>query len=382
MLESVLQKYMALINTFKTELEKPFIGREEEALVITLALTTMEHVVLIGEPGTAKSAMARRAADLLKARFFKYLLTKYTEPDELLGPIDIVAFKEGRYARVTKGKLPEAEIAFLDEIFNASSAILNTLLTLLNERVIYDGYNEIIAPLWTLIAASNNVPDEPEYQALYDRFLVRHFVKPVGEDKWSKLLDAAWRIEKEGYRAPQPVISMSELKQIYNFILDVDLSSIKQSLLRIYAVLEDHGIHLTDRRKGKTLKLIAAHAFLKGRMIAVEEDLFVLKYTVPSTREEADKVFAILLEELGSRERLIYELGEIESNLVEVKNYLAKTASFDPKLLEYLRGLEKTRERLERIARETSDDKVAGKTRKLLVEIEELIELIKERIIS
>jgi len=117
-------------------------------------------------------------------------------------------------------------------------------------------------------------------------------------------------------------------------------------------------------------------------MIAVEEDLFVLKYTVPSTREEADKVFAILLEELGSRERLIYELGEIESNLVEVENYLAKTASFDPKLLEYLRGLEKTRERLERIARETSDDKVAGKTRKLLVEIEELIELIKERIIS
>ncbi|MEM0282636.1 MAG: AAA family ATPase, partial [Desulfurococcaceae archaeon] len=167
------------MNRFKSELEKPFIGRGEEALVITLALMTSEHVVLIGEPGTAKSALARRAADLLRARFFKYLLTKYTEPDELFGSLDILAFKVGKYVRVTKNKLPEAEIAFLDEIFNASSAILNTLLTLLNERVIYDGYNEISVPLWTLISASNTVPEEQEYQALYDRFLFRQFVKPV-----------------------------------------------------------------------------------------------------------------------------------------------------------------------------------------------------------
>ncbi|MEM4751417.1 MAG: AAA family ATPase, partial [Desulfurococcaceae archaeon] len=214
-----LQELVSAVNRFKKELEKPFVGREEEALVITFALVTSEHAILVGEPGTAKSAIARRAADLLRARFFKYLLTKYTEPDELLGPLDIAALKEGRYVRITRGKLPDAEIAFLDEIFNAGSAILNALLTLINERIIYDGYVEIPVPLWTLISASNTVPEEQEYQALYDRFLLRHFVKPVSEDKWSMLLEASWKIEREGYRAPQPVLSIEDLKTINSLIL-------------------------------------------------------------------------------------------------------------------------------------------------------------------
>jgi MoxR-like ATPase len=380
--ERDIEKHSRLINLFKSELEKPFIGREEEALVLTLALMTGEHAVLIGEPGTAKSALARRAADLLKARFFKYLLTRYTEPDELLGPLDIHAFREGKYVRITRNKLPEAEIAFLDEVFNASSAILNTLLTLLNERVIYDGYNEINVPLWTLIAACNNVPEEPEYQALYDRFLLRHFVKPVGEDKWGKLLDASWAIEREGYRATTPVLSMSDLKNIYPYVLGIDISRVKPIILRIFAILEDQGVHLTDRRKGKVLKVIAAHALLRNRSTAGEEDLFVLKYVAPSSREDAEKVFIVLLEEVGSRERMLRELEELEANIGEVRSYLAKTSSFDPRLLEYLRGLEKARDKLEKVIKASPDDKVVSKAKKLLSDVEEVVEEIKERVIT
>jgi len=380
--ERDIEKHSRLINLFKSELEKPFIGREEEALVITLALMTGEHAVLIGEPGTAKSALARRAADLLKARFFKYLLTRYTEPDELLGPLDIHAFREGKYVRITRNKLPEAEIAFLDEVFNASSAILNTLLTLLNERVIYDGYNEINVPLWTLIAACNSVPEEPEYQALYDRFLLRHFVKPVGEDKWGKLLDASWAIERKGYRATTPVLSMSDLKNIYPYVLGIDISRVKPIILRLLAILEDQGVHLTDRRKGKVLKVIAAHALLRNRSTAGEEDLFVLKYVAPSNREDAEKVFIVLLEEVGSRERMLRELEELEANIGEVRSYLAKTSSFDPRLLEYLRGLEKARDKLEKIIKASPDDKVVSKARKLLSDVEEVVDEIKERVIT
>ncbi|MEM1710764.1 MAG: AAA family ATPase, partial [Sulfolobales archaeon] len=175
-------------QTFLRELEAPFVGRHEEALVITLALLSGEHGVLIGEPGTAKSAMVRRAASLLNARFFKYLLTKYTEPSELFGPIDIRALRKGVYARVTRGKLSEAEIAFLDEIFNASSAVLNSLLSIMMERVVYDGYTEIKTPLWSLFGASNRVPEEPELEALYDRFLLRSYVKPLDQDHWPELL--------------------------------------------------------------------------------------------------------------------------------------------------------------------------------------------------
>lgn len=182
-MSSATNTLLAKAKKFVEELAKPFVGREEEAYVIALAIITGEHAVLIGEPGTAKSALARRAAELINAKFFKYLLTKFTEPDELFGPLDISALKQGKYVRITKNKLPEAEIAFIDEIFNANSAILNMFLTIMNERILYDGYNEIRVPLWTMIAATNSVPEEPELQALYDRFLFKHFVKPISEDK-------------------------------------------------------------------------------------------------------------------------------------------------------------------------------------------------------
>lgn len=140
---SGINQLISRLNTMASELEKPFVGRSEEARLLVLSLLSGEHVIMIGEPGTAKSALARRLADLVEARFFKYMLTRFTEPDELFGPLDINALREGKYVRVTHGKLPEADIAFIDEIFNANSAVLNMLLTLMNERVVYDGYSEL-----------------------------------------------------------------------------------------------------------------------------------------------------------------------------------------------------------------------------------------------
>lgn len=382
-MEQSAQSLLAAAHKFVSELSKPYVGREEEAKVVALAIITGEHVVLIGEPGTAKSALARSAAELISARFFKYLLTKFTEPDELFGPLDINALKQGKYVRITKNKLPEAEIAFIDEIFNANSAILNMFLTIMNERVLYDGYNEVRVPLWSMIAASNAVPDEPELQALYDRFLFKHFVKPVSEDKWAQLLEACWRIESGVYEKVEPVLNMDQIRGLNKLLFRVDLSPVKERLLKIYAILEDHGIHLTDRRKGKALKAIAASALINERLIAKEEDLFVLRHVAPRDFEEMERANAILLEEIRATEKFLKELAEIEANVREAKTYIARMSDFDPRSIDYyLKSFEIVRDKVRRIAESASDDIVRQRAQDLISEINSLIDLIKRKFFS
>jgi len=381
-MSALSEKYlMGKLGELLAELEKPFVGRSEEARLLVLSLVSGEHVLLIGEPGTAKSALARRLADLVKARFFKYLLTRFTEPDELFGPLDINALREGRYVRVTRGKLPEADIAFIDEIFNANSAVLNMLLTLMNERIVYDGYSEIRIPLLTLISASNNVPDEPELQAIYDRFLIRHFLKPVSEDLWGKLIDASWLIEQGVYQDVKPVVTIEEVKAASSLVFKVDVGGVKEKLLKLYAVLEDQGVHLTDRRKGKALKVIAANALLDGRMKAVEEDLFMLKYIAPRDREEAEKVYSILLDEVEAREKHLRELSEIEANIREAKAYILRSPELDPRLLDYLRSFETLRDKLEKLARDASDEVVRKRAIDVLGELNDAIDIVKRKLL-
>ena len=116
-------------------MQRTFIGKDEIIRLMCIAVVAGEHCVLLGPPGTAKSALIRTLSQLLQANYFEYLLTRFTEPNEIFGPIDIQAFREGAYRRRMEGMLPEAEIVFLDEVFKANSAILNSLLSVLNERV-------------------------------------------------------------------------------------------------------------------------------------------------------------------------------------------------------------------------------------------------------
>ncbi|MCE4600670.1 MAG: MoxR family ATPase [Desulfurococcales archaeon] len=369
------------VRTLYEELKKPFVGRDEEARLLVMALITGEHVLLLGEPGTAKSALARRLATLVEARFFKYLLTRYTEPGELLGPLDIRALKEGEYRRITRGKLPEAEIAFLDEIFNASSAVLNSLLSIMQERIVYDGYTELRTNLWTIIAASNNVPEEQELQALYDRFLFRHRVEPLPPELWDPLLSASWEIERRGYESSEPVMSLEEVRRAREFILyNIDVYNIKDKLIRIYMVLEDKNLHITDRRKGKILKAIAANALLEGRTYATEQDLIVLKYTVPRDPEDFTKINTILTEELKTKERILRELEAIKVNLEKTREVIDKVASFDPRLIDYYRSLKATRSKIQALVEGIDDQEIIKRASEIMEEIDYLIDKVMSKL--
>ncbi|ADM28246.1 ATPase associated with various cellular activities AAA_5 [Ignisphaera aggregans DSM 17230] len=379
------QEHLSIPSRILNELTKPFVGREEEAKVILLALLTKEHVVLIGEPGTAKSALIRRVAQILNMKCFTYLLTKYTEPAELFGPLDINALKDGKYVRITSNKLPEAEIVFLDEVFKANSAILNTLLTIMNERLFYDGYTEMRVPLWSLFGASNEVPEDPELEAMYDRFLLRHYVKPLPEDMWKDLLRYSWNIERYGYPKPEVTVSKETLEKIHEAVMMVDFTNIEGKLLKLFSVLESKNIHLTDRRKGKALKVIAAHSVLNGRLVASEEDLIVLKFVAPHDIEDFERVNIILSEELKTAYRYLRELEEILISVKEVGNYISTFPTINSRFVEYrlleiYRDLESTRDRVISMTRETNDEKVHRKAMEVIENINDVIEKIKQKI--
>ncbi|MBK6516692.1 MAG: AAA family ATPase [Polyangiaceae bacterium] len=272
-------------------LERQFLGKDEIIRLLLIAVVAGEHCVLLGPPGTAKSALIRSLAELMQARYFEYLLTRFTEPNEIFGPVDIAAFREGKYRRNTTGMLPEAEVVFLDEVFKSNSAILNALLTLLNERKYTSGGQVIRCPLISVFAASNEVPGDETLNAIFDRFLLRVRSDNLDAYHFSELLQRgiAHEIRQMSGQVPEPLLSARELVdmgrsfgQRMNFS-DAFLSAYKGLVFQIRA----EGISLSDRRVVKMLKLFAASAFIEGRPAADPSDFFVLKH-VWNNEDQAD----------------------------------------------------------------------------------------------
>src|SRR3954470_15331659 len=154
-------------------LDERFLDKAEIVRLLLVTLVAGEHMLIVGPPGTAKSALIRHLARLVDARYFEYLLTRFSEPNEIFGPIDIRAFREGTYVRRVETMLPDADIVFLDEIFKSNSAILNGLLSILNERRFFTGSTNIRVPLSSLYGATNEIPNDDALGAVFDRFLVR-----------------------------------------------------------------------------------------------------------------------------------------------------------------------------------------------------------------
>src|SRR5437667_3023599 len=177
-------------------LKRRFVGRDEVIDLVALAVVAGEHLFLYGPPGTAKSMLIRQFASAVQGRYFEYMLTRFSEPNEIFGPIDLVRLREGTVATVTTGMLPEAEFVFLDELFNANSAILNNLLTVLHERIYRRGAETHKLPILSLFSASNHLPEDESLKALYDRFLLRCHVDNLARESIPQLLAARWALER------------------------------------------------------------------------------------------------------------------------------------------------------------------------------------------
>jgi MoxR-like ATPase len=275
---------IAKLNTLVDELSDAFLERRSVAISMVLALLAREHVLLLGPPGTAKSAMAKCFASAFSSPLFARLLTKFSVPDELFGPPDLGALDRGEFKRAIEGYLPTVRFCFLDECFKASSPILNALLSILNERIFDDGATQTRAPLEMGIGASNELPESGAgLEALFDRFLVRLWVGYVADDDaFESLLTFSGE--------PEILVRVSdeELELARAAVDAVDVRPVVRAVIEIRNALKsEHEIEPSDRTWRKAMKLVRARAALSGRAVATPADLMVLAdvlWTEPDQR--------------------------------------------------------------------------------------------------
>lgn len=261
----------------RKELMARMIERDDEIDAVLTALVACEHVLLVGPPGTGKSMIGDAVAELVDGSKFSYLMTKFTDPAEVLGPISLPELKAGRMVRITAGKMPKADVVFLDEIFKSSSAILNTLLKVLNERVFDDGTGPQQCPLRLCVAASNEWPNQESQQelgALFDRFVIRRTVRPIQSADGKRRL----RFDTKRKAAALTVrLTAAELDAARAESAALPWSNeAVEAYDQIHRELAREGIVPGDRRDEKAVKIARAAAWLDGASEVTPDHLGIL----------------------------------------------------------------------------------------------------------
>ena len=314
------------------ELNQVHFERPDVIRSLLVALLARQHVVLLGPPGTGKSRLVRDLCQRIVGQFFEWQLTRMSTPEELFGPISLQGLQQDHYRRIATGKLPDAEIAYLDETFKASSAILNTLLAAMNERVFYNDGQAVPMPLQMLVGASNELPeDRDELGALWDRFLIRHVVEYVKDPASFTAL-----LQTVAHPSAHTTLTVADLAAAQKEVEAVDMSAIWPLLGQLRIELAKQAVVASDRRWRQSIGVVQSSAWMNGHQTADASDATILQHVLwddPEQRLLVAKAVLMLIspfdqeaQDIIDDTRDVYQRAiqsQVDSTMAEQDKYTA-----------------------------------------------------------
>lgn len=273
------------LQELREKLNIKYMERKDLIDGMLVSLISGEPLLMIGPPGTAKSMICQDICKAVHGQYFDWMLSKLTVPEELFGPLSLKGLENDKYIRLTQGYLPEANIGFLDEVFKGSSAILNTMLTILNEKIFYNGGKSNPVPLLTLYAASNEIPTSEELSAFYDRFVLKYSVDYVKtEDSRRQLVTGLTDVV-----LPKTTIAMV-LEQREAAAKVKMTTPVVDLFLEIWNQITKDGMTISDRKYRQSVRTLQAYSHLNGRDTIEADDFDILAATLWTTPEQRTKV--------------------------------------------------------------------------------------------
>ena len=317
---AMLQSGQAKMQQILVEMNNLFVERDELIKLMELALVTSTNLLMTGPPGTAKSKITQELCSRIEnANYFQWMLNKTSDPSEILGPFSVKEMENDKFMRITHGKLPEAHIAFMDEVYKSNAPTLNALLTIMNEHIFYNDGKAVDIPLISMFGASNEPPEDDSLLALHDRFIFRMEVRYVRDAANKKRMHSNYVDDRAGLLglAAKTTISLAELQVLQQATKSVKVpKDIINKFIRLINDLDRQAIHISDRRQNECFKIMQGSAVLRGSNVVGLDDFKSLVYVLWEKEEHIPIIESIILKMVNPYDD---RFKELKDNFNQVK---------------------------------------------------------------